>query len=62
MGYDFYTKLKFAGPVAQSGYDSSLIGMLNNFLEQIPPEKIILAVYYGYDWTTENQNKKFNCR
>ena len=60
MGYDFFTpNSSFAGPVAPvSGYDSSLIGMLNNFLEQIPPEKIILAVpYYGYDWTTENQNK-----
>jgi len=60
MGYDFFTPNSIStGPIApMSGYNSSLVGMLNNFLEQIPPEKIILAVpYYGYDWITENQNK-----
>jgi spore germination protein YaaH len=60
MGYDFFTpQSNSAGPIAPlSGYENSLSGMINNFLEQIPAEKIILAVpYYGYDWITENQSK-----
>ncbi len=60
MGYDFFTpQSSSAGPVAPiSGYENSLTGMINNFLEQIPPDKITLAVpYYAYDWTTENQGK-----
>ncbi len=60
MGYDFFTPQSgSAGPVAPiSGYENSITGLINNFIEQIPPDKIILAVpYYAYDWTTENQSK-----
>lgn len=60
MGYDFFTpNSSSAGPVAPlSGYENSLNGIVHNFGEQMPAEKIILAVpYYGYDWTTENQMK-----
>ncbi|MCL4377967.1 MAG: glycosyl hydrolase family 18 protein, partial [Actinobacteria bacterium] len=60
MGYDFFTPQSgSAGPIAPiSGYSNSISGIVNNFLDSMPSEKIILAVpYYGYDWTTINQSE-----
>jgi spore germination protein YaaH len=33
------------------GGDTNIIGLVQGYLEKVPPEKLILAVpYYGYDW------------
>lgn len=51
MGYDVHTPLGAAGPIAPMGGNINIVGLLQGYLEQIPNQKIILAVpYYGYDW------------
>ena len=51
MGYDMHTPLGNPGPVSAMGGDTNIIGYVQNYLEQVPPSKLILAVpYYGYDW------------
>jgi len=51
MGYDMHTLRGDPGPLASMGGSANVIGYVQNYLEKIPPSKIILAVpYYGYDW------------
>jgi spore germination protein YaaH len=51
MGYDMHTLRGDPGPLAAMGGNANVIGYVQNYLEKIPPSKIILAVpYYGYDW------------
>jgi spore germination protein YaaH len=51
MGYDMHTPLGGPGPVAAMGGDTNIVGYVQNYLEQVPSSKLILAVpYYGYDW------------
>lgn len=56
MGYDYKTRRSdVPGPVAPTlGKDSwgnDILGGLKKLLEQVPPEKVILAVpFYGYEW------------
>lgn len=63
MGYDFYRpQSSNAGPVApltddpnRSYYD--LTTMINDYLTESPPNKIILGVpYYGYNWVIGDGN------
>jgi spore germination protein YaaH len=56
MGYDMHTLRGDPGPLAAMGGQANVIGYVQNYLEKIPPSKIILAVpYYGYDWAV-NKN------
>ncbi len=51
MGYDMHTPLNGPGPVSAMGGDTNIVGYVQNYLEQVDPSKLILAVpYYGYDW------------
>ena len=51
MGYDMHTPAGTPGPVSAMGGETNIIGYVQNYLEQIDPSKLILAVpYYGYDW------------
>jgi spore germination protein len=51
MGYDMHTPLGSPGPVSAMGGDTNIVGYVQNYLEQVPSSKLILAVpYYGYDW------------
>lgn len=51
MGYDVHTPLGTPGPISPMGGNINIIGLLQGYLEQVPAEKIILAVpYYAYDW------------
>lgn len=51
MGYDMHTPAGSPGPVSAMGGDTNIVGYVQNYLEQVDPSKLILAVpYYGYDW------------
>lgn len=57
MAYDFhYPNSEFAGPIApitrEENYTSyDIRTMLNDYLKNIPPNKLVLGVaYYGYNW------------
>ena len=51
MGYDMHTPLQSAGPIAAMGGDTNVVNYIQNYLVQVDPAKLILAVpYYGYDW------------
>lgn len=57
MGYDMHTPKGDPGPLAAMGGAANVIGYVQNYLEKIPPSKIILAVpYYGYDWPTDDKD------
>ncbi len=54
MGYDMHTPLGAPGPVSAMGGDTNIVGYVQNYLEQIPASKLILAIpYYGYDWPSD---------
>jgi spore germination protein YaaH len=51
MGYDMHTPLGGPGPVSAMGGDTNIVTYVDNYLKQVDPSKLILAVpYYGYDW------------
>ncbi|OGH19967.1 MAG: hypothetical protein A3D74_03655 [Candidatus Levybacteria bacterium RIFCSPHIGHO2_02_FULL_37_13] len=51
MGYDMHYSLGPPGPISPMGGAVNIIGLMQGYLEKVPPEKIILAVpYYAYDW------------
>jgi spore germination protein YaaH len=51
MGYDMHTSLGAPGPVSAMGGDTNIVNYVSNYLKQVSPSKLILAVpYYGYDW------------
>jgi len=51
MGYDMHTPLGGPGPISAMGGSLNIVGYVQNYLEQVPASKLILAVpYYGYDW------------
>ncbi len=51
MGYDMHYALGAPGPISPMGGDINIIGLVQGYLEKVPPQKLILAVpYYGYDW------------
>ncbi len=59
MGYDMHTPLGSPGPIAPMEGNISIIGYMQAYLEEVSPEKLILAVpYYGYDWTVGSANPK----
>ncbi len=52
MGYDIHTPQGEPGPIAPFEGANGIIGYVESYLQQISPQKLILAVpYYGYDWT-----------
>lgn len=54
MGYDMHNPLGNPGPVSAMGGETNIIGYVQGYLEQVPADKLILAVpYYGYDWTVD---------
>lgn len=58
MGYDMHTPKGDPGPLAAMGGGANVIGYVQNYLEKIPPSKIILAVpYYGYDWPANDSEE-----
>jgi spore germination protein YaaH len=59
MGYDFHRPQSAnAGPVAPL---DGITEVLNEFLKNAKPEKIILGVpYYGYNWVTESLDNRSN--
>jgi spore germination protein YaaH len=63
MAYDFHRKSStVAGPVAplfsdETIFDSDIMGDIQDYIAQVPKEKIILGVpFYGYEWQTTSRN------
>lgn len=63
MAYDFHRPTSDnAGPVAPIGgidthYEYDVSTMLNDYLKEVEPEKLILGVpYYGYNWLVSSRN------
>lgn len=51
MGYDMHYSLGPPGPISPMGGAVNIVGMVQGYLEKVPPQKLILAVpHYGYDW------------
>lgn len=67
MAYDFHQRgSPQAGPVApligtQAGSHNNINANLKEFLEQVPPTKILLGIpFYGYEWQTDSRNQSAN--
>lgn len=58
MGYDMSLPFGPAGPIAAMGGKINIDNYLKDYLENVPADKIILAVpYYGYDWAGKNSSQ-----